>query len=123
MNVLAELSVVWNSRADQDYVKHQLRGNPLPYFESAFRCVQRLIVKAYTSRNCTYAELLEAIRRVAPGIVAEYFELSNAVDCDVYGKWCTGKLSTKEYELFCKTVDAWKDITSRMIETLERIPT
>jgi hypothetical protein len=122
MNVLAELSVVWNSRTDHGFGKTSLGGNPLPYFEDAFKSVQNMVLEAYTARNCTYAEMLEAIRKADSEIVARYFELFDAVDCDVYGKWCAGALSAEEYDLFCRTVDDWKDITSKMIRTLERVP-
>lgn len=123
MNLMAELSEVWSSRSNQRPAKSGgLGGNPLPYFEEAFQYVESVIVQAYKSRNCTYAEMLEEVRKIDPGIVTRYFELFDAVDCDVYGKWCSGTLTLEEYNLFCRTVDEWKEITSRMIGTIERIP-
>ncbi len=123
MNIIAELSEVWSSRGGQSPGKPDgSGGNPLPYFEEAFQCIQSVIVQAYKSRNCTYAEMLEEARKIDPGIVTRYFELFDAVDCDVYGKWCSGTLTAEEYDLFCRRVDEWKDITSRMIRMIERIP-
>jgi hypothetical protein len=124
MNIMAELCEAWTAGSKtRPGNSDGSVGNPLPYFEQAFQYVQRLIVETYKFRNCTYAEMLEEVRKIDPGIVTKYFELFDAVDCDIYGKWCTGALSTEEYELFCRTVDDWKDMTSRMIRALERVPT
>jgi hypothetical protein len=123
MNVMAELSKVWSSwRNQRPPMPDGLGSNPLPYFEEAFEYVQSVIVQTYKSRNCTYAELLEEARDADPSIITRYFELFDAVDCDVYGKWCAGTLTTEEYDQFCRIVDEWKEITSRMIRTIERRP-
>ncbi len=123
MNIIAELSEVWSARSKtRPGMSDGWVSNPLPYFEEAFQYVQGVIVQAYKSRNCTYAEMLEGIRKVDPGIVTKYFELFDAVDCDIYGKWCSSTLTSEEYNLFCRTVDEWKDIASRMIRMIERMP-
>ena len=123
MNIIAELSEVWSARSKtRPGMSDGSVANPMPYFEEAFQYVQGVIVQAYKSRNCTYAEMLEEIRKVDPSVVTRYFELFDAVNCDVYGKWCCGTLTAEEYDQFCRTVDEWKEITSRMIKTIERVP-
>ena len=99
-----------------------LAANPLPYFEQAFQYVQTLIVDTYKSQNCTYPELLEEVRKVDPDIVGRYFQFFNTVDCNIYGKWCSGTLTLEEYDTFCRAVDEWKVVTSRMIKMVERKP-
>jgi hypothetical protein len=123
MNIMTELSEVWSAKCKTSPCTSDASvANPLPYFEEAFHYVEDVITQAYKSRNCTYAELLEEVQKVDPKIAARYFELFDAVDCDVYGKWCSGILTIEEYDLFCKMVDEWKEITSKMIKTIERMP-
>ncbi len=120
MNIMAELSEVWSAKSKTTASNLDgLAANPLPYFEQAFQYVQTLIVETYKSRNCTYAELLEEVRKVDPGNVGRYFQLFDTVDCDVYGKWCSGTLTLEEYDTFCRAVDEWKDVTVRMIGILK----
>ena len=105
MNIMVDLSKVWNAKSKISLAtSDESVVNPLLYFEEAFHYVRNLIVQAYKSRNCTYAEFLEEVRKIDPGIVTRYFELSDAVDCDVYGKWCSSILTVEEYNFFCKTV-------------------
>jgi hypothetical protein len=121
MNIMVDLSKVWNAKSKISLAtSDESVVNPLLYFEEAFHYVRNLIVQAYKSRNCTYAEFLEEVRKIDPGIVTRYFELSDAVDCDVYGKWCSSILTVEEYNFFCKTVEEWKHSASKMVITIER---
>ena len=120
MNIMVELSEVWSARnKTASFKTDELVTNPLPYFEETLEFIQTLIVQTYKARNCTYAELLEDVRKIDPDIVNKYFELFDALDCDVYGRWCTGMLTLQEYQTFCRTVDEWKEITKIMIETIK----
>ncbi len=119
MNFMAELSEVWGMDADLTWAS---AGNPLPYFERAFCQVEALIVETCRARSCTYAELLEGVRKADPVLVEEYLSTFNQVDCDVYGKWCSGELTEDEYQLFCTRVDRWRDSASRMSKIVERVP-
>lgn len=121
MNIMAELSEVWGATNRSTSVETDGPvSNPLPYFEAAFHLIQAAITQSCIARNCTYAELIEEARKVEPGVVERYFELFDTVDCDVYGRWCSGSLTHQEYQRFCGVVDDWKEVTMRMIQTVKR---
>lgn len=109
MNIMAELSEVWTSRRKScDIITRGFVENPLPYFERAFQQVQGMIVRAYTTRNCTYAELLEDARKVDPATVKRYYELFDVVDCDILRKWVDGRLTAEALAAFYEDVESWK---------------
>ena len=115
MNILAELGEIWGKKDNSAILCEDGEvSNPLIYFELAYKLIHAAITKVCVDRNCTYAELLEEIRKIDPEIIEKYFELFEIVDCDVYGKWCTGDLMLEEYKRYCSTVDEWKEVTMRM---------
>lgn len=121
MNIIAELSEVWRGRNVSSPAKLDgFVANPLPYFEDAWLYVHSLFLQECNIRNCTFAELLDEIEMIESDAVESYFQLLDRIDCDVYGKWCSGELTSEEHNTFCALVDDWKQTVVRMIQLLHK---
>ncbi len=119
MNIIAELSELWSGKnLSNPIIPDGFVANPLPYFEAAWLYVHSRFLQECNIRNCTFAELLDEIKMLESDAVESYFQLLDRIDCDVYGKWCSGELTGEERNVFCALVDDWKQTVVRMIQLL-----
>ena len=108
------------SNSENQYIKYDRLStveNPLPYFEKVFAEVTMAIREECRQRKCSYAELLEDIRKIDPAIIERFFELHDAIACDVYGRWCDGSLTVEKLQDFYRTLEEWQVLVIEMLKT------
>jgi hypothetical protein len=123
MNIMAELAEAWSTpRTTVASATSGLPENPLWYIEHALHQARRMIAAACRIRNSTFAQLIDDAWKADPRIVERYFELSDGVVREAYGKWCKGAPTPGEYDSFCRMVDELHEITAELIKLVERTP-
>ena len=91
--------------------------NPLPYFENAFREVTGLMERYCCTYGVSRAEFITEMRQQDPLRMGRFWRLHDIVDCDVYGRWCRGSLTSEELSQFCRAVDRWVDYSRSLFAT------
>lgn len=133
MNIMVELSEVWGRTGESPVLSIRNvspRGenrtlpdfthgveNPLPYFENAFREVTGLMERHCRTYGVSRAEFITEMSQRNPVGMRTFWRLHDLVDCDVYGKWCKGRLSSKDLSQFCRDVDRWVGHTRSLFGT------
>ncbi len=93
--------------------------NPIPYHDRAYQEVMDAIECYCRHHRVSRAEFLEDLRRKHEDLVERFLTLSDAVDCDVFGKWCEGTLTEEELQKFYQNVEEWRTTAMTMLKQNE----
>ena len=104
-----------NRQQNRDVVRLGEVENPLPYWEKAFSESIVLVQGYCKEKGITFAELMDDCQHFSPASVKEYFQLSDDIDCDIFGRWCDGRLSDQELRSFHYLVDKWKQAVRNLL--------
>ena len=91
--------------------------NPLPYFENAFREVTGLMERYCRTYGVSRAEFITEMSQRNPAGMEAFWRLHDLVDCDVYGKWCKGRLTSQDLSQFCRNINRWVEHTRSLFGT------
>ncbi len=93
--------------------------NPIPFHDRAYQEVMDAIECYCRHHRVSRAEFMEDLRRKHEDLVERFLTLSDAVDCDVFGKWCEGSLTEEELQKFYQNVEEWRTTAMTMLKQNE----
>jgi len=93
--------------------------NPIPYQDRAYREVMEAMECYFRDHRVSRAEFLEDLRRKNKGLVERFHTLWDAVNSDIYDKWCEGTLTEEELQKFYQNVEEWRTTAMTMLKQNE----
>ena len=93
--------------------------NPLASFERTLTEVRQSFELCCQLRGISFAEFLDSLERDHVELFARYWRLWDLIDCDVFDRWCEGRLTAEGLRTFDDHVDQWKNCAREMINAFE----